>query len=76
MGDLITKIRYPYTTLNKCSDYKCLKFEYKCHYSEYCIPVDKVCDGINHCLNNDDEMFCGQFFFSFFLKNSNSPEII
>lgn len=62
MYNIITKSRYPYTTLENCENFKCSSSEYKCAYSNYCISIDKVCDGINHCMNNDDEMICGEKF--------------
>ena len=32
---------------------------YKCHGHRHCVQLAQVCDGIEHCPEKDDELFCG-----------------
>lgn len=59
MGKILSKIHYPYNHLKDCTHMKCEPGEYKCKIFSYCIPIDKVCDGLNHCWYGDDEISCG-----------------
>lgn len=60
MNNIKTMLRFPDSHFQNCKNFKCEKKEYKCQFSYFCIPIEKVCDGINQCLNGDDEMFCGK----------------
>ncbi|CAD5114080.1 DgyrCDS3226 [Dimorphilus gyrociliatus] len=62
MGELLTKIHYPYFDLEDCKDFKCNMGEYQCDKSNYCVPIQYVCDGINHCTYGDDESGCSNVF--------------
>lgn len=45
--------------MNYCEK-ECGSCEYKCYVDNYCITLDKICDGISHCPYNDDETGCGK----------------
>lgn len=66
MNTLITKARYPFHHLINCTNIKCNKNEYKCKLDGYCIPIDRVCDGVNQCLHGDDELFCSKKYLLYF----------
>ena len=39
----------------------CFPGEFYCKSTGYCISIEQVCDGINHCWYGDDETFCQSF---------------
>ena len=47
---------------------RCGRHEFQCR-NEMCISADFVCDGVNDCVDNSDELVCGKF------KMSNSIEL-
>lgn len=38
-----------------CFKKKCEIGQFQCSFYHFCIPIDLVCDGINHCPEGDDE---------------------
>lgn len=50
---------FPYFHLDKCYKTSCEPGEFLCPFYEFCLSVELVCDGINHCFLNEDESFCG-----------------
>lgn len=42
--------------------YHCASGSYKCHgvHNQMCVPQKQVCDGIRHCKEGDDELYCGK----------------
>lgn len=60
-GRLLHKPEYPYHELDYCLSYNCSSEEYKCYNEGFCLSIDLVCDGINHCLLGDDEFNCKNF---------------
>lgn len=65
LGYLKTQIKE--TMIEDCQDNTCKIGEFLCKSTKLCILVDQVCDGINHCWYNDDEINCSLLFF---LKNN------
>ncbi|CAD5114096.1 DgyrCDS3244 [Dimorphilus gyrociliatus] len=59
LGNLKTKSHYPFNDIENCQVDRCSYGEFKCQEHKICIPIQNVCDGINHCLNNEDEVMCG-----------------
>lgn len=57
---LMTKTHFPYFELYKCNKTECLPGYFLCSYLKFCIQTSLVCDGINHCLFNEDEINCGK----------------
>lgn len=53
-----------------CKKTKCGNGEFLCSQRRFCISIELVCDGVNHCLNNDDEIDCGWFSFFIFMPFS------
>lgn len=49
-----------------CNEIECKNGEFLCSFFKFCISIELVCDGINHCLRNEDEENCGLFFIFFF----------
>ncbi|PIK39302.1 putative G-protein coupled receptor [Apostichopus japonicus] len=41
-----------------CSHYTCASGSYKCHNQQVCLHQDQICDGLLHCAEDDDELFC------------------
>lgn len=61
---LETLINIPFIDLQDCNDDKkksCRKGEFLCPQENFCIPIELVCDGLNHCAYNEDENFCCKF---------------
>lgn len=66
--------------LKQCNTISCPPSFFLCRNEGYCISIELVCDGINHCFLEDDEKGCGEklfliyffvilrFFFLFFLN--------
>lgn len=68
MDKLKSKIHFPKNQLLDCYDYfPCKVGFFQCKYDAYCIQVDQVCDGINHCSEGEDEIDCGTFSYLSFL---------
>ncbi|CAD5121128.1 DgyrCDS9667 [Dimorphilus gyrociliatus] len=61
VGNLDVRVREPFSLIKYCDREKCLKGEYLCQSSRYCISIEQVCDGINHCWYGDDEFNCSEF---------------
>lgn len=59
-GLLKTKVHYPFLALNDCNKNLC-NGGFLCKRYKYCIPIEKVCDGVNHCWNSEDELNCGRY---------------
>ncbi|CAD5126793.1 DgyrCDS14836 [Dimorphilus gyrociliatus] len=59
-GFLSNGTGFPILLKKLCLDRSCQKEQYKCFYEGYCIGIELVCDGINHCLYGDDELDCGK----------------
>lgn len=53
-----TIINYPYLSLMNCSK-NCRQGYFLCSKFKFCIDIKLVCDGLNHCFHNEDEMNCG-----------------
>lgn len=69
-GLLNSKVHFPFKTITNCSkEMKCAKGFYKCKTVNYCISIQQVCDGAPNCLENDDEIGCGNSYCSFITKN-------
>lgn len=51
---MIESIQY-----EQCINFRCEFGKYKCNYYSYCIAIHLVCDGVTHCLQEDDEINCG-----------------
>lgn len=49
----------PYFHLKVCSKTHCRNGEFLYSHFKFCLSIDLVCDGINHCFMNEDEYFCG-----------------
>ncbi|CAD5126442.1 DgyrCDS14571 [Dimorphilus gyrociliatus] len=58
IGDLLTKVHYPFQDLFFCYTTHCNIGEYQCYGVNFCIPMKNVCDGEKHCDYGDDEDFC------------------
>lgn len=58
LGIIKNPINFPYLTLYNCKNEKCEKGEFLCNNLKFCISVELICDGINHCYTNEDEMNC------------------
>lgn len=54
-----------FNNLVNCKNAKCACDEYKCETDGYCIPLNKVCDGLSHCPQSDDEQGCGKSYKKF-----------
>ncbi|CAD5126247.1 DgyrCDS14413 [Dimorphilus gyrociliatus] len=67
MGNLLTKVHYPFNALKNCTKTTCAIGEYLCKQSYYCISIKQVCDGIVHCTHFDDENDCGKIYLSYYL---------
>ncbi|CAD5122339.1 DgyrCDS10780 [Dimorphilus gyrociliatus] len=62
MYDTIENLKTPIPYIKrKVGDKKinCGIGKYLCQSEEYCISIQFVCDGVNHCLHQDDEQNCG-----------------
>lgn len=61
-GELLTKVPAPSIPfgIHNCHMQNC-SGDFLCTRHKFCIPIENVCDGINHCWNNEDELNCGQF---------------
>lgn len=57
-GRLRTKSHFPFNQLSDCNKHVCKSGEFQCIRKKFCIPIQYVCDGINHCIYNDDETDC------------------
>lgn len=51
----------PFRDLQNCKKKNCDNGEFLCNHLKFCISIDLVCDGINHCFYNEDESFCSLF---------------
>lgn len=60
-AELLARINYPFLSIFNCSFKKCPSGYFLCSYFKFCLAIELVCDGINHCLRNEDEAFCGRF---------------
>lgn len=70
IGDKLCRVTYDsrhafgrtniYEKLLSCETTICDKNEYKCFLYGYCITVNLICDGVNHCPYGDDEMNCNE----------------
>lgn len=58
-GEMLSNVHYPYLSIFNCSLEKCKNGYFLCSYYKFCISLELVCDGINHCLRNEDEFLCG-----------------
>ncbi|CAD5126553.1 DgyrCDS14651 [Dimorphilus gyrociliatus] len=58
-GRIVTRAGFPLYQLSHCANVTCKIGEYKCQKKGFCIPLDKVCDKVFHCLEGDDEINCG-----------------
>lgn len=60
-----------------CPQKHCPYGQYLCYRDNFCILIENICDGINHCPLGDDESGCGWiinfflFYFFEFLFNCN-----
>lgn len=70
LNELLTFVHFPYLQLKNCR-LNCSKSEYKCLFDNYCIPIDRVCDGLVHCYHGDDELSCGNYISKGFFKCRN-----
>ena len=52
------KVSYPFNDLQSCHKKSCSAGEFLCNRLQFCISLELLCDGINHCLYNEDEQFC------------------
>lgn len=53
---------YPITNIfSECKGKKCNKGQYLCEKSNICIDLEHFCDGVKHCVYEDDELDCGEF---------------
>lgn len=41
-----------------CKKFKCKCGDYRCQTLNYCIPIERICDGISDCVDGDDEEAC------------------
>ena len=57
--------------LFSCEDIECTN-TFKCPDS-YCIPLRKVCDGVDDCLKGEDESHCGNYTCPGYLKCNGVP---
>ena len=67
MGYLLTKPHFPFHDLSNCNHHNCTNGNFLCSSDRYCISIRLVCDGINHCSDGEDEVFCGSSPFLFFI---------
>lgn len=58
----LTRNYFPFLELVDCPKYNktCDVGQFLCPFYKYCIPIQLVCDGINHCFFNEDEVNCGK----------------
>lgn len=61
-NELLLHLNSPFLQLFNCSLVKCPNGFFLCSFYRFCIPITLVCDGINHCLRNEDEIFCSRIF--------------
>lgn len=61
---LKTIVNYPFMQLYDCEKTSCEAGEYLCPGKKFCISIELICDGINHCFYNEDEMNCRKLQFS------------
>ncbi|CAD5126378.1 DgyrCDS14519 [Dimorphilus gyrociliatus] len=59
MGNLLTRVHFPYSSLENCNRKSCEMGKYLCNKVGYCISIKQICDGIVHCVYHDDEFDCG-----------------
>lgn len=76
-GEILSRTNYPFMSIFKCSFNKCPNGYFLCSFYKFCLSIDLVCDGINHCLRNEDETNCGRiiqqkYYFLFKEKNKNN----
>lgn len=62
MGYLKILVNEPFSEIKYCKKKSCEYGEFFCSINKYCISIEQVCDGINHCWNNEDELNCGASF--------------
>lgn len=61
LGTLISKIHLPLKTLENCKKNELCDIGYfKCRKVFFCMSIEQVCDGIEHCPFGDDEIDCGK----------------
>lgn len=60
LNKLLTKTKFPFFELENCQNVSCKIGEYRCREKHYCIPINKICDGIFHCYFGDDENLCSK----------------
>lgn len=65
-GNLATNIDFPFSELFECNKTSCTVGQFFCTNLKFCISADLLCDGINHCYHNEDELGCGKTKVHFF----------
>lgn len=71
MGSLNKSIVFPFQTIYGCNKNKCGKGHFLCSQLKFCIEMEMVCDGLNHCYNNEDETGCQDFTYQNLYKCRN-----
>lgn len=54
------------TGFDKCSLKQCDPGYFLCSKLRFCIKIENICDGINHCIYNEDELNCSNLLNLFF----------
>lgn len=74
MGYLKSYVQYPYKSLHSCNKKKCTNGQFFCSQLKFCISIELVCDGINHCIYNEDELECHDFTYKNLYKCRNQKK--